>query len=129
MRHSHKFILLLAAILLSVAGEAQSFNKVDKFLKSYEAFVDEVVATPLRDFHGDTLNHVKRQQKSFMRRYRWYFDNRMSVEQLEYYNKLCGRYHRKMRQVANRRRLAAARGRLEGRFEGLFNRDSVVDTI
>ena len=92
--------------------------------------MNEVLDTPFEDFHGDTLNRVKKKQRSFMRRYRWYYDNRMSEEQLEYFNKLCGRYHKKMDRLRSRRRWAMVRGRMQGRFEGLFRKEkSAEDTL
>ena len=61
---------------------------------------------------------------------RWYYDNRMSEEQLEYFNKLCGRYHKKMDRLRSRRRWAMVRGRMQGRFEGLFRKEkSAEDTL
>ena len=126
------FGFLLFLLLAGTPASAQQ-NKVDRFIAEYKTFVDEVVATPVRDIHGDTLEHIKHQQHKFMRRYRWHYDKRMSVEQLEAYNRLCGRYHRKMRQVSRQRNWAVARGRIEGRFDGLFHsRDSIetpVDTV
>ena len=117
-------------LLLTTAGRAQAQNRVERFINNYEAFVTEVVAIPVGDFHGDTLNHIKKKQRCYMRRYRWFYDTRMSVEQLERFNKLCGRYHRKMRMVNNRRRMAAVRGRIQGRFERLFSRpEAPPDTL
>ena len=123
-------LLCVLVLLISWTVEAQSESREERFLNRYEAFVNEVVATPIADFHGDTLNHVKKMQRRYMRRYRWCHDTRMSVEQLEKFNKLCGRYQRKMKTVNNRRRLAAAKGRIEGRLEELFRRkDTPVDTL
>ncbi len=62
-----------------------------------------------------------------MRRYRWYYDNRMSEEQLERFNQLCGRYHKKMSSLKNRRRWAIVKGRVKGRFENLFKRNNEPD--
>jgi len=113
---------LIAFLLLSLQVEAQKPNKVERFINQYGEFVDEVVATPFSDFHGDTLNHIRRQQRCFMRRYRWFYDTRMSVEQLERFNILCGRYQRKIKALNRRRRLAATTGRIKGRLEGIFSR-------
>ncbi|MBQ6069865.1 MAG: hypothetical protein IJK84_10205 [Bacteroidales bacterium] len=126
-----KKTLLFALLLLAVCtAAAQSENREERFLNRYEAFVNEVVATPVADFHGDTLNHYRKMQRRFMRRYRWCYDTRLSIEQLEQFNKLCGRYHRKMSMVNNRRRWAATKGRIEGRFEALFHRHDVpIDTL
>lgn len=122
--------LLITLLCFSQPTEAQKPNKVEKFISKYQIFVEEVIATPFEDFHGDTLIRTKRQQRSFMCRYRWYFKKRMSEEQLERYNKLCGRYHRKMNRLANRRRWAATKGRITGRFEGLFKRqDNPTDSL
>jgi hypothetical protein len=70
-------------------------------------------------------------QRRYMRRYRWCYDTRLSVEQLEQFNRLCGRYHRKMKSVNRTRRWAITKGRIEGRFENLFRRNDMVpsDTI
>ncbi|MBO4600407.1 MAG: hypothetical protein J5641_06670 [Bacteroidales bacterium] len=115
-------LLSLSFLLLSWAVGAQPVSREERFLNNYEAFVTEVVSTPVSAFHGDTLNHVKKMQRRYMRRYRWCYDTRLSLEQLEQFNKLCGRYQRKMKTVANRRRLAAAKGRIEGRWEERFGR-------
>ena len=53
-------ILFLAFLLLSIGVEAQSESREERFLQRYEAFVNEVIATPVADFHGDTLNHIKK---------------------------------------------------------------------
>lgn len=135
VRHPHSFVfkmkhsLTLSVIILLLCPTvwAQKGNKVEKFINSYEAFVTEVVTTPYADFHGDTLTKVKRQQRCFMRRYRWYYDNRMSEEQLERFNQLCGRYHKKMSSLKNRRRWAIVKGRVKGRFENLFKRNNEPD--
>ena len=125
--------LLLLALCLCIsltAVHAQKGNKVDRFINEYKTFVDEVVATPYADFHGDTLNRMKRQQRCFMRRYRWYYKSRMSEEQLEQFNRLCGRYHKKKSRLQSRRRLAVLRGRVKGRFENIFKTDTISsDTI
>lgn len=107
--------LLVVALLLGMKLSAQG-TKVDKFLDTYEAFVAEVVAMPFDAFHGDTMNYVEKQQHKFVRRYRWYFDDRMSIEQLERFNQLRGRFNRKMTALKNRRRLAATKGRIKGYF-------------
>lgn len=122
--------LLILLLSLSYAAGAQPTNRVEKFIYKYQIFVEEVIATPFEDFHGDTLTHVKRQQRSYMCRYRWFYKKRMSEEQLERYNKLCDRYQRKIQQLATRRRWAATKGRISGRFEGLFKKkDSAPDTL
>ena len=120
--------LLAFLLILSLNCQAQKVNRVEKFINNYEAFVSEVVATPIADFHGDTLNHFRKQQRRFMRRYRWYYDTRMSVEQLERFNRLCGRYKHKMKVLNRYRRFAAAKGRIVGRLEDLFHREAVFDT-
>lgn len=132
----HALTLSVVILLLCPAAWAQKGNKVEKFINSYEAFVTEVVSTPYADFHGDTLTKVKRQQRCFMRRYRWFYRKRMSEEQLERFNTLCGRYHKKMNALMNRRRWAIVKGRVKGRFENLFKRNEelpadtiVIDTI
>lgn len=104
---------------------------MEKFINNYEAFVTEVVSTPYADFHGDTLTKVKRQQRCFMRRYRWFYRKRMSEEQLERFNTLCGRYHKKINALMNRRRWAIVKGRVKGRFENLFKRNEELpsDTV
>lgn len=128
-----KRLLLLALCLCMslTAVHAQKGNKVDRFINEYKTFVDEVVATPYADFHGDTLTKVKRQQRCFMRRYRWFYRKRMSEEQLELFNTLCGRYHKKMNALMNRRRWAIVKGRVKGRFENLFKRNEELpsDTV
>ena len=121
--------LLAFFLMLSLNCQAQKVNRVEKFINNYEAFVSEVVATPIADFHGDTLNHFQKQQRRFMRRYRWYYDTRMSVEQLEHFNRLCGRYKHKMKVLNRYRRFAAAKGRIAGRFEELFHRRSDFDSV
>lgn len=127
----HVLTLSVIILLLCPTAWAQKGNKVEKFIKSYETFVTEVVSTPYADFHGDTLTKVKRQQRCFMRRYRWWYDSRMSEEQLERFNQLCGRYHKKMSALKNRRRWAIVKGRVKGRFENLFkrNEEPSADTI
>ena len=123
-------LFLLAFLLLSWGVEAQSDNREERFLIRYETFVNEVVATPIADFHGDTLNHVRKMQRRFMRRYRWCYDTRMSVEQLERFNRLCGRYQHKMKTISRRRRWVDTKGRIAGRLEGLFKgRDIPADTL
>ena len=123
-------ILFLAFLLLSIGVEAQSESREERFLQRYEAFVNEVIATPVADFHGDTLNHIKKMQRRYMRRYRWCYDTRMSIEQLEKFNNLCGRYQHKIKTVNRRRRWAMTKGRIEGRFEGLFRRNAAPsDTL
>lgn len=123
-------LFLLAFLLLSWGVEAQSDNREERFLIRYETFVNEVVATPIADFHGDTLNHVRKMQRRFMHRYRWCYDTRMSVEQLERFNRLCGRYQHKMKTISRRRRWVATKGRIAGRLEGLFKgRDIPADTL
>ena len=117
----------LCLFLFATVVYGQKTNKVVRFINEYEGFVNEVVDTPFEDFHGDTLNRVKKMQRSFMRRYRWYYDNRMSEEQLEYFNKLCGRYHKKMDRLRSRRRWAMVRGRMQGRFEGLFRKEKTTE--
>lgn len=114
-------------LVLSFNGQAQKVNRVERFIGNYETFVNEVVATPISAFHGDTLNHIQRQQRCFMRRYRWYYDTRMSVEQLERFNRLCGRYKHKMKVLNRYRRFAAAKGRIVGRLEDLFHREPDFD--
>ena len=116
----HALALSVIILLLSPTAWAQKGNKVEKFINNYEAFVTEVVSTPYADFHGDTLTKVKRQQRCFMRRYRWFYRKRMSEEQLERFNQLCGRYHKKI-----------VKGRMKGRFEDLFKRNEkpTTDTI
>lgn len=126
----HALALSVIILLLSPTAWAQKGNKVEKFINNYEAFVTEVVSTPYADFHGDTLNRMKRQQRCFMRRYRWYYKSRMSEEQLEQFNRLCGRYHKKKSRLQSRRRLAVWRGRVKGRFENIFKTDTISsDTI
>ena len=120
--------LLVFLLMLSLSCQAQKVNRVEKFINSYEAFVNEVVATPIADFHGDTLNHFQKQQRCYMRRYRWYYDTRMSVDQLEYFNRLCGRYKHKIKVLNRHRRFAAAKGRIAGRFQGIFSHDTYIDT-
>ena len=129
MKHAVSFAVIV--LLLGSAVWAQKVNKVEKFINNYEAFVTEVLATPYADFHGDTLTKVQRQQSCFMRRYRWFYRRRMSEEQLERYNILCGRYHKKMNTLKNRRRWAIVKGRVKGRFENLFkrNEEPPTDTI
>lgn len=129
MKHAVSFTVIV--LLLSSAVWAQKVNKVEKFINNYETFVTEVLATPYADFHGDTLTKVQRQQKCFMRRYRWFYRRRMSEEQLERFNILCGRYHKKMNTLKNRRRWAIVKGRVKGRFENLFkhNEEPPTDTI
>jgi hypothetical protein len=117
----------LCLFLFATVVYGQKTNKVVRFINEYEGFVNEVLDTPFEDFHGDTLNRVKKKQRSFMRRYRWYYDNRMSEEQLEYFNKLCGRYHKKMDRLRSRRRWAMVRGRMQGRFEGLFRKENTTE--
>ena len=121
--------LLAFFLMLSLNCQAQKVNRVEKFINNYEAFVNEVVATPIADFHGDTLNRFQRQHRCYMRRYRWYYDTRMSVEQLEHFNRLCGRYKHKMKVLNRYRRFAAAKGRIAGRFEELFHRRSDSDSV
>ncbi len=127
----HALTLSVIILLLTPTAWAQKGNKVEKFINNYEAFVTEVVSTPYADFHGDTLTKVKRQQRCFMRRYRWFYRKRMSEEQLERFNQLCGRYHKKMSSLKNRRRWAIVKGRMKGRFEDLFKRNEkpTTDTI
>lgn len=128
MKRLLTFVVCL--FFLGTVAQAQKGNKVDRFIKDYEKFVNEVVATPFADFHGDTLNDVKRQQRCFMRRYRWLYDHRMSEDQLEQFNTLCGRYHKKMSRLKSRRRMAVIRGRVKGRFENLFKKDTnSADTL
>ena len=117
----------LCLFLFATVVYGQKTNKVVRFINEYEGFVNEVLDTPFEDFHGDTLNRVKKKQRSFMRRYHWYYDNRMSEEQLEYFNKLCGRYHKKMDRLRSRRRWAMVRGRMQGRFEGLFRKENTTE--
>jgi hypothetical protein len=117
----------LCLFLFAAVVYGQKTNKVVRFINEYEGFVNEVLDTPFEDFHGDTLNLVKKKQRSFMRRYRWYYDNRMSEEQLEYFNKLSGRYHKKMDRLRSRRRWAMVRGRMQGRFEGLFRKEKATE--
>ena len=129
MKHAVSFAVIV--LLLGSAVWAQKVNKVEQFINNYEAFVTEVLATPYADFHGDTLTKVQRQQSCFMRRYRWFYRRRMSEEQLERFNILCGRYHKKMNTLKNRRRWAIVKGRVKGRFENLFkrNEEPLTDTI
>lgn len=123
-------LLCLTLLLWARMIDAQTVTREERFLNSYETFVNEVVATPIADFHGDTLNHVKKMQRRFMRRYRWCYDTRMSVEQLERFNRLCGRYQHKMKTVTRHRRWVATKGRISGRLEGLFkDRDNPSDTL
>lgn len=116
MMKKKAFLLFFVAVAFGFSVHAQG-TKVDKFLAEYEAFVSQVVSMPFSDFHGDTLNMVEKQHHKFVRRYRWHFDDKMSIEQLEQFSRLRGRYNRKMTALNNRRRLAAAKGRLTGYFE------------
>ena len=126
----HSLLLCLAFVFFTGMTYAQSETREERFLRNYEAFVNEVVATPVSDFHGDTLNHYKRLQRRYMRRYRWCYDSRLSLEQLEQFNKLCGRYKRKMNTVSNRRRLVAFKARIEGRLEERLHKPEVEpDTL
>ena len=126
----HPLLLCLAFVFITGMADAQSETREERFVRSYEAFVSEVVATPASDFHGDTLNHIKKMQRRYMRRYRWCYDTRMSIEQLEKFNNLCGRYQHKIKTVNRRRRWAMTKGRIEGRFEGLFRRNAAPsDTL
>lgn len=124
----YKIILVLAMLMAFGGARAQS-TKVDKFLSEYEAFVKEVVAMPFDAFHGDTLNNVEKMERKFVRRYRWHYDDKMSIEQLEQFNKLRGRFSRKMTALNNRRRLAAAKGRISGFFERPPTTDSLQDSV
>lgn len=108
--------MVLLVVLLTGFGMRAQSTKVDKFLDTYETFVSEVVAMPFDAFHGDTMNYVEKQQHKFVRRYRWYYDDRMSIDQLERFNQLRGRFNRKMTALKNRRRLAATKGRIKGYF-------------
>lgn len=111
-----RIILLLGVLALSLSLSAQT-TKADKFLASYESFVNEVLAMPYDAFHGDTMVRVEKQQHRFMRRYRWYYDDRLSIDQLERYNKLRGKYQRKMNALNKRRRRAVTRGWFQGIME------------
>lgn len=110
-------LIILCLFALFAMGTKAQGTKVDKFLNEYETFVNQVISLPFDAFHGDTLNQVEKQQRKFVRRYRWHYDERMSIEQLERFNKLRGRFNRKMTALNNRRRLAAAKGRISGYFE------------
>ncbi|MCQ2294539.1 MAG: hypothetical protein MJZ67_02700 [Bacteroidales bacterium] len=121
-----RILLILTFFAISSAMYAQSGGtKVDKFLNNYEAFVNEVVHTPFADFHGDTLQHIERQQHKFIRRYRWHYDKKMSIEQVERFNKLRGRYRRKMNALNRRRHFAATKGWVQGRFERHNEKDTL----
>ena len=123
-------LFFIAFMLALWTLEAQKVTREERFLGKYEAFVSEVVSTPVGDIHGDTLQHYKKTQRCFMRRYRWFYDTRLSVDQLEEFNKLCGRYNRKMTSVNRHRRWVATKGRIQGRWEGLFKRrDIPEDTL
>lgn len=124
----YKKILLIIFLTLVFGCTLQAQGtKVDKFLDSYEAFVTEVVAMPFDAFHGDTMSYVEKQQHKFVRRYRWYFDDRMSIDQLERFNQLRGRFNRKMTALKNRRRLAATKGRIKGYFTSPHTPRDTVD--
>ena len=127
----HPLLLCLAFVFVTGMADAQSETREERFVRSYEAFVSEVVATPASDFHGDTLNHFRKMQRRYIRRYRWCYDTRLSLEQLEQFNKLCGRYKRKMSSVTNQRRLVALKARIEGRIEEGFRKpkEDTLDTI
>ena len=115
-----KILLILTFAFLAVfASEAQTVTKTEKYMLEYVQFVKSIVTMPFADFHGDTLKQVDRMQDKFMRRYRWYYKKRMSIDQLEEFNKWRGRYNRKMTALSNRRRWAATKGRIEGFFERL----------
>ena len=124
----HPLLLCLAFVFVTRMACAQSETREERFVRSYEAFVSEVAATPASDFHGDTLNHFRKMQRRYMRRYRWCYDTRLSLEQLEQFNKLCGRYKRKMNTVTNQRRWVALKARSEGRIEEGFRKPE-VDTL
>ncbi|MCQ2281711.1 MAG: hypothetical protein MJZ99_03695 [Bacteroidales bacterium] len=124
------FLIALMAVALSVSAQkAEKPNKVIRFIAEYEAFVNEVVMMPFADFHGDTLDNVEKQQHKFVRRYRWHYQDKMSIDQLEQFNKLRGKYQRKMTALNNRRRLAATRGRIHGYFERLEVPDTASKNI
>lgn len=126
MKHIKTFIFLTLT-MLAFGANAQS-TKVDKFLNEYETFVNEVISYPFESFHGDTLQHVEHLQHKYLRRYRWLYDDRMSIEQLERFNKLRGRFNRKMTALNNRRRLAATKGRIQGYFEKpSWKRDTIAE--
>lgn len=117
-------LLLLLMPLCSMGQKVPT--RAEKFLSQYESFVVEVTELPFDAFHGDTLVRVQRTERRFLRRYRWFYDKRLSIEQLEQFNKLRGRYRRKLTALNNRRRMAA----LKGRIEGFFYRDSTrADTV
>lgn len=125
-------LLVVLLVLLPLCGWAQKVpTRAEKFLSQYQLFVDEVTSYPFEAFHGDTLVKVQRTERRFLRRYRWYYQKRLSVDQLEEFNKHRGRYRRKLTALNNRRRMAALRGRIEG----FFYRDStrhdtrVLDTV
>lgn len=125
-----KIVAILVVVLLGAAGaSAQKPDKTVLFLAEYEAFVKEVVKTPFSEFHGDTMSDIEHREHKFMRRYRWHFKKVMSIEQLEQFNKIRGRYNRKMTQLNNRRRMAATKGRIEGFFEHQESSEPPADTV
>lgn len=124
-----KKIFAILVVLLCAAGvSAQKPDKTVQFLAEYEAFVKEVVKMPFSEFHGDTMSDIEHREHKFMRRYRWHFKKVMSIEQLEQFNKVRGRYDRKMTQLNNRRRRAVTRGRIEGFFEHQDDGEAPADT-
>lgn len=118
-------ILLLAALILSTASFAQKEEKVEAFINEYELFVKDVVRTPFSEFQGERLHDVEKMQKKFLRRYRWHFDKRMSEDQMEQFNKLRGKYKRKIASLNSRRRRAA----MKGYVKGLFEKDKVDEEV
>lgn len=122
---------MMLFLLPFCAFSQKDSTRAERFLGRYETFVNEMVSYPFDAFHGDTLVKVQRTERCFLRRYRWFYKKRLSVDQLEEFNKLRGRYRRKLTALNNRRRLAAMRGRLEGFFyKDSLRQDSVVlDTV
>ncbi len=112
-----RFVAIMVVLLCAAGVSAQRVDRTVQFMSDYEAFVKEVVKMPFAEMKGDTMTHIEKTEHRFMRRYRWHFKKTMSIEQLEQFNKIRGRYSRKMTALNNRRRLAATKGRFEGFFE------------
>lgn len=108
--------LLIICFALATTFSASADN-IDKFLNKFDRFVTEVTAINDEELIGDKLEAIEQKFDTFIHDYHEKYSKKMTTEQVAQFNRIRGRYQKKMISAKAKRKGAAAKGFIEGLVE------------
>ncbi|MCQ2295108.1 MAG: hypothetical protein MJZ67_05595 [Bacteroidales bacterium] len=108
----NKSLLIVCFAIMTALGGSE--DRIDKFIAKFDNFVTQVLAMDNDQLHGEKLQSIEAKYETYIKEYNDHFSQKMTTEQLTQFNRIRGKYQKKILTAKTKRKGAEAKGFIEG---------------